>query len=346
MPRPLPDAREALNGRTVAVLGGSGFVGRHVCAALAAAGARLVRISRTARSGIRDGSTVVCLDPTVEGPRRLADVLAEARVEVLVNASGIVWGGSEQMTVANAGVVSLIVEALSDLVERPRLIQIGSAYEYGPAPHGTSTPEDHPAAPTSIYGRSKLHGTRTVLRAVAEHRLEAVVLRLSVAIGPGAPSRSLSGLVADHLAEGRPEIRLAPLRAYRDVVDIRDAADAVTAAARAPIDLVTGATINIGSGRATPMRELVDLLISVSGRPLRVVEESSARPVRADAPWQRLDISRARRCLGWSPRRTLEESLRDLLASVGVRDGPARCSSGGERGGTWTLGGPASAVHR
>jgi NDP-hexose 4-ketoreductase len=149
--------------------------------------------------------------------------------------------------------------------------------------------------------------------------------------GPGAPPGSLLGTVAAHLAAalagpGRPRpLRLAPLTARRDFVDARDVADAVVAAAYAD---VRGEAINIGRGEAVPVRRLAGRLIEVSGLAVAVAEEPAhAAPPggtggRSDAEWQELDISRAARLLGWHPRRTLDQSLRDLLAeavSRGVR---------------------------
>ncbi|WP_245667964.1 NAD-dependent epimerase/dehydratase family protein [Actinomadura macra] len=299
-------------GRRVVVLGASGFLGRHICAAFTAAGSRVTPVSRTAPGA-------VALDLSRDGRAGLARVLAGARV--VVNAAGAVWSGTEQeMAALNAGLVHRLTEVVTGLPERPRLIHLGSAYEYGPVPFGTSIPEDWPPAPTTPYGRTKLQGTRTVVRAAEERGVDGVVLRVSVVCGPGAPRSSLPGIVTEHLTAGRDELRLAPLLAHRDLVDVRDVADAVLAAASAP-ERVAGAIVNVGGGVAVPVRTLVDLLVALGGRPLRVVEEAASRDTRSDALWQLLDIKRARRTLRWSPRRGLAESMRDLLTAAGLPPG-------------------------
>ncbi|MFI1335858.1 NAD-dependent epimerase/dehydratase family protein [Streptomyces sp. NPDC020845] len=324
--RTAPDRGPGRTGGSVVVLGGTGFLGRHVCAAFAAAGADVVPFSRTARPAL-DNCGPARPDPLAPDTGALARLCADA--DIVVNAAGAVWGGTEQeMIEANTHLVDRLTRALATLPARPRLVQLGSAYEYGPTEPGAVTGEDHPPAPTTPYGRTKLAGTRAVLRAAAEQDIDAVVLRVSVACGPGAPPNSLPGIVAAHLAEGRGELRLAPLLAHRDLVDVRDVADAVVAAARAPAGQVTGTVVNIGSGRAVPVCTLVDLMISLSGRPLRIVEERTARGTRSDAPWQRLDVARARRVLGWAPRRSLEESLADFMAAAGVP--PARSRPTGQ----------------
>jgi NDP-hexose 4-ketoreductase len=297
---------EPLAGRPVLLLGASGFLGRHVHTALTGAGAQVVTVSRGT------------LDLRTADSGALAELCADTGATRVVNAVGAVWGGTEsEMEELNGALVARLTEAVASAPRRPRLVHLGSAYEYGPAEHGTTLTEDRAPAPATVYGRTKLRGTRHVLRA-AEDGLDAVVLRVSVACGPGAPRTSLPGIVADHLAAGHAELRLAPLRAHRDLVDVRDVADAVVAAAQAPTGRLAGRVVNIGSGRAVPVRSLVDLMVALGGRRVRVVEEAGRPVARSDAPWQRLDITRARDLLGWRPRRALEESLRDLLATVGV----------------------------
>ncbi|KAK1178074.1 NAD(P)-dependent oxidoreductase [Streptomyces sp. NBS 14/10] len=332
---------DALVGTPVLVLGGSGYLGRHICSAFTAAGARVVRVSRGGLNGDGtdgdgtdgDGCRSLRLDLTAAGPAELARLCADTGARVLVNAAGAVWGGGErQMAEANSGFVSRLTTAVAHLPDRPRLIHLGSAYEYGPAAPGTSIGEDWPTDPATVYGRTKLRGSQAVLRAAAEGSVAGTVLRVSVACGPGAPGNSLAGVVAAHLTAGHGELRLAPLRDHRDLVDVRDVADAVIAAAVAPVGAVTGAVVNIGSGRAVHVRRLVDLMIVLSGLPVRVVEDPALHRTRSDAAWQRLDIARARRLLGWAPRRTLQESLRDLLAAAGSPPAAVRTATAGGPG--------------
>ncbi|MFC4907538.1 NAD-dependent epimerase/dehydratase family protein [Actinomadura gamaensis] len=342
-----------MTARSIVVLGASGFLGRHVRAALTAAGDRVTPVSRRGPDGI---------DLVRAGRDELARLCAGA--DAVVNAAGAVWGGTgREMAELNADLVGRLVDVLTGLPRPPRFVQLGSAYEYGPTPLGVPVAEDWPPDPESVYGRTKLDGTRAVVRAVEDGGLDAVVLRVSVACGPGAPRVSLPGRVAAHLAAGGGELRLAPLRAHRDLIDVRDVADAVLAAVdrprspagpprrpmAAPDGLAVpgdpaGAVINIGGGSAVPVRALVDLMIALSGVPVRVVEDAGPPPDGADATgrtarsgvhWQCLDTGRARRTLGWAPRRTLAESMRDLLLAEGApvtgRPPAARAAAGRDR---------------
>jgi nucleoside-diphosphate-sugar epimerase len=327
--RPAPRHAQ-LNELPVLVLGASGHLGRHISAAFVAAGARVVRVTRgdtaapghDGRTGARDFSgEAVHLDLAAAEPADLTRLCTDAGAQVVVNAVGAVWQGTAaRMTELNAHLVNRLIDAVADVPQRPRFIQLGSAHEYGSAGPDDLIGEDWPAAPETAYGRTKLAGTRAVLHAVRAGRIDGVVLRVSVTCGPGAPLGSLPGTVAAALAAGDDVLRLTPLRAHRDLVDVRDVADAVVASASVPAGTVAEAeaVINIARGESVAVRELVDLMIACSGREVRVREGQPAQGNRSDALWQRLDISRARRLLGWAPRRTLPESVRDLLTAAGV----------------------------
>ncbi|MFJ3586844.1 NAD-dependent epimerase/dehydratase family protein [Streptomyces sp. NPDC090127] len=299
---------------TAVVLGGSGFLGQHIAAELRSTGRRVVSVSRTGDAGI---------DLTAdEGQHRFAELLAAERATLVVNAAGRAWRATEEdMVRGNAELVERLVAAVLAVPARPRLVQLGSVHEYGPGTRGTSTPEDHAAAPVTPYGRTKLRATESVARACADSGLEAVVLRVANVAGPGAPVGSLLRTVADQLVDvasgALSELRYGPLRAERDFVDVRDVADAVLAAADAPSEAVGGHVINIGRGEAVRARYLVDRLIALSGLAVPVVEETATTgaTARSDVEWQQLDIAKAHRVLGWKPARDLDTSLRDLLLS-------------------------------
>lgn len=298
------------------MLGGTGFIGRQVCAALSHAGYPVVAVSRHP-TPVRAARSVA-LNLSTAGPDGLEALLRKESPAVVVNAAGAVWGvGPDQLVASNVTLVHHLVTALSRVPGRPRLVHLGSAHEYGPVPPGAPVRESTPTRPTSPYGRTKLRGSREILAASRSGRVDAVVLRVVNVIGPGTPAGSLLGQVATALAaaarEGRPAVlRLAPLRARRDFVDVRDLADAVLAAARVP---AVEDTVNIGRGRAVSVRWLVRSLIAASGTPAEVVEAEDADVAvgrSAGIEWQQVDPSLARVRLGWSARYPLADSLRAL----------------------------------
>ncbi|GAA4227725.1 NAD(P)-dependent oxidoreductase [Actinomadura meridiana] len=298
-------------GLSVVVLGGTGFLGRHIHAAFAARGARVHPVSRTAP---------LCLDLLTTPPDELANLVEQTGADVVVNAAGRAWRSNEkEMAAGNAELVERLIAALSG--NPIRLVQLGSVHEYGAGAQDAATSEDHEPAPVTPYGRTKLQATQAVLHATSERNVDGVVLRLANVIGPGVPEGSLFGRVAADLAEAAragkaAELRLPPLRAARDLVDVGDAVTSVIAAATAPSHAVTGRVINVGRGEAVPMRDLIHRMVALSGLEIPIVEDAEGPPSRTDVAWQCLDIARAERLLGWRPRRTLDDSLRDLLAHV------------------------------
>jgi nucleoside-diphosphate-sugar epimerase len=301
----------------VMVLGGTGFLGSHICEAFHATGARVVCVSR---DGPGHGDTGpfrhIRLDLASAGVAQLGELVAGVAPEVVVNAAGLAVGATDrQLRAINAEFVDRLVAATP---RDTRLVQIGSSHEYGPDAPGSTTAESHPPAPLSVYGRTKLHGTRSALLA------GRVVLRVSNVAGPRAREDTLPAVVARRLAgiaagDGgdRPAaLRLAALRTWRDYVDVRDVAQAVLAAATAPAATVAGQVVNIASGAAVHVRTVVQRMIALGGVPVHLVEEPGAHLPREPMEWQRLDVSRARELLGWRPVRGLDESLADLLTAV------------------------------
>jgi len=184
--------------RRAVVLGGSGFLGRHVCDAFVAAGAEVIAVSR--RLDRLPGTRCVRLDVAETPPGTLRDLLAAAAPTVVVNAAGGVWGVSEEQQIAsNVTLVRNVVAAVAGLPRPARLIHLGSVHEYGPVAVGQPIDESTAPNPVDPYGRTKLIGSRHVLAACAAGRVDAAVLRVVNVTGPGAPAGSLLGRVAGQL---------------------------------------------------------------------------------------------------------------------------------------------------
>ncbi|MFI9721220.1 NAD-dependent epimerase/dehydratase family protein [Streptomyces sp. NPDC052396] len=265
------------------LLGGHGFVGRHIRAAW---GGEVTLMGRGVTAG---------------GERAMAELLREAKPSVVVNAAGAVWGADEEaMELSNAVLVEQLLAALAAVGGRtPRLVQLGTVHEH---------------AAVSDYGRTKLRATQAVLAATRQGLVSGMVLRLSNVVGPGLSELSLPGATAARLraaqGTGRPaELHLVARPERRDFIDVRDVTDAVLAAAGSDAEGV----VDICRGESVGIQAVLDILVAISGVPTEIVTDSGAGyPARGAAHTHEYDITAARELLGWRPRRGLADMLGDL----------------------------------
>ncbi|MGW6548535.1 NAD-dependent epimerase/dehydratase family protein, partial [Streptomyces massasporeus] len=244
---------------------------------------------------------------------QLAKALASAAPDTVVNCAGATGGDAVTLAEVNARGPAVLCAALREAAPAARLVHLGSAAEYGPGTPDTPVTESAATRPVGPYGATKLAGTV----AVTSCGLDAVVLRVGNPVGPGAPPTGLPGRIAALLREAGPGpaavLRLGDLSAHRDFVDVRDVARAVVLAATAsgPVPPV----LNVGGGRAVPVRDLVTSLAGLAGFRGRI-EEGAASPAgsarSAQVSWQCSDISAAEEALGWRPAHSLDDALAAL----------------------------------
>jgi nucleoside-diphosphate-sugar epimerase len=333
----------------VLLLGADGFIGRHVAERLLADPA----VQLTALG--RDDDCDVRFDLSEGSPGALSRFLEAIHPGVVINCAGAVRGGARDLVRHNTIAVATVCEALRRSRIGARLVQLGCAAEYGPAPSGSSTAEDAVPRPGGPYGVSKLAGTELVLGS----GLDAIVLRVFTPIGPGTPMGAPLGRLAEALRRamtvGEAELRLTGLAVQRDFVDVRDVARAVHAAGLSAAQGV----VNIGAGRAVRMREVAVMMANLAGYngvlreldepPQHVVIGAQSRgghtvstgvahgpghgyppgqaPTLTAPPpypdgcgiWQQADVRTARDRLGWRSRIALEESLADVWMEAACR---------------------------
>ncbi|MFE7134905.1 NAD-dependent epimerase/dehydratase family protein [Streptomyces sp. NPDC057638] len=299
---------------TTVVLGASGFIGRNVCAALAAEGWSVAAVVRR-DTELPPGCRPIRLDLADAATADLAALLAAERPRLVVNAAGSPWAVTDdQLTAGNVTLVARLVEAVQRLADPVRVVHIGSAYEYGNHPGAPRLAESLVCRPIGQYAQSKLAGTTVLTEAVAAGRIDAVVLRIGLSVGPHANRRSLLGGLAHQLAARPAALELPPIAGARDIIDSRDVADAVlraVAVEKAP------PVINIGTGVRVPLTDAVDTLVRVAGTTAAIVRSPGPVVSRShEEGAQPLDIDLARAELDWSPVRSLDDSLRALWESV------------------------------
>jgi mannose-1-phosphate guanylyltransferase len=302
----------------VLVVGGSGYVGGYVLDELSRRAGVEVTVLDRPSSPLTSFPTVE-LD-VVEGREpELRRILRRLQPTAVINCAGAVSGDLETLARANVWLVGLLTAAIAETAPRSLLVHVGSSSEYGECTPGTPVLETTCPRATGSYGLSKLAGTKTVLEAAASGQMRGVVLRVFNAIGPGAGLSTLTGRVLAELDRVQVEggsIRLGPLDAARDFVDVRDVASALVRAA-----LLTGnlrGVYNVGRGQAVSVRHLVNALCREARYAGPIDEELPGSRRSGGVSWQCADITRARNDLGWEPAFELADSVRSIIGARAV----------------------------
>ncbi|GLW01591.1 NAD-dependent epimerase/dehydratase family protein [Streptomyces lavendulae] len=302
----------------ILVLGRTGYLGAHVADRLGALpDVRVLDAGRSPGAGFG-------IDLAADRTERLVKTLAGAAPDAVVNCAGATGADPVTLAEVNSRGPAVLCAALREAAPQARLVHLGSAAEYGPGAFGVRVGESAATRPVTPYGATKLAGTVTV----ATSGLDAVVLRVGNPVGPGAPATGLPGRITALLREAGPDpaavLRLGDLSAYRDFVDVRDVARAVELAVTTPGPLQS--VLNISTGEATPVRELVHGLARRAGFRGRIEENAGGAPGSArsaDVSWQCSDVTAAERVLGWRPARQLDDMLASLWEAAPRSGSPA-----------------------
>jgi nucleoside-diphosphate-sugar epimerase len=204
-----------------------------------------------------------------------------------------------------------------------RLVHISSTAVYG-LPRQVPTGEDHPYAPVDTYSTAKADAERLAL----DHRGDGLVLpvlRPKTFLGPGR--MGLFSMLFQWADEGRHFPVLGDGGVRIQMLHVADLVDAVATVLRAPAE-VADDTYNVAAAEFGTLREDFQAVLDAAGHGRRVVglppaparaalgllERTGLSPVygrllhklRSDSY---VDIGKARRRLGFTPRRSNRDAI-------------------------------------
>jgi nucleoside-diphosphate-sugar epimerase len=284
-----------------------GFTGRYVACELEAAGYTVIGLAH-------DG------DPPREGVLRanLLDrdavrrAIDEARADVVVHLAAISFvahGDADEIYRVNVVGTRNLLAALADADAKPRSVVLASsANVYGNAAVEPIT-EDTPPAPANDYAVSKL-AMEYVARLWME-RLPITLVRPFNYTGVGQSEHFLIPKIVAHFRRGDKIIELGNTDVSRDFSDVRDVARAYAAiVAHAP----TAAVINVCSGTAHSLDEVLAMMARIAGYGIEV--RINPAFVRANEVKRLVGSNgRLREITGLAPSIRLEDTLRWMYAA-------------------------------
>jgi UDP-glucose 4-epimerase len=315
----------------ILVTGGAGYIGSHVVLALRAADWPVIVLDDLS-TGRRDAvpADVPLVVGDVGDRGLLAQLFERQRIRAVLHFAGSVQVAESirqplayyrNNTLNSQCLMEACVAAGSDA-----LVFSSTAAVYG-NPARVPVAEDAPTEPLNPYGRSKLMTEQILRDAEAAHGLRHLILRyFNVA---GADPLGRAGLAtpgATHLLKVACEAALGrrpavPLfgddyptpdgTCVRDFIHVSDLADAHLKALGHLLGGGSSRTLNCGYGRGYSVRQVLDTVARVSGRPLTITP-AARRP--GDAALVVAAAERIRHELGWQPRYDdLEQIVRDAL---------------------------------
>jgi len=312
---------EFYRGKAVAVCGGGGFLGSHLVEDLLRVGAR-VRVIQRSRPEKRLGH---CLDQVefVSADLTSPDECRRSLqgIEIVCNTAsqtgGIQYNSAHPgLTFQANALIGLNLLEAARLEGVERFVLTSSACVY-PREAPVPTPEEfgfagEPEQTNLGYGWAKRMEELGARFYSEEYRMKIAVVRLTNLYGPRdhfdpTVSTIVAALIRKILeAESTLEV-WGSGRQTRSFLYVKDASRALLDAGE---HYVTADPVNIGSGEEVTIRELVDLLIQVTGRRLSPRYDSAAP---AGQPRKSVDVAKARRVLGWRPYYSLTDGLRETI---------------------------------
>jgi len=280
----------------IVVTGGAGYIGRHICRALGKADVVVLDDLRN--------SSRAALPPKVP---MIEEELSKAKFDWSAVKAVIHCAGSSDVaqSVRDPGLYwrnNLAAAAtFFEGVRGKTVVFSSTAAVYG-EPVSLPISEDHLKVPTNPYGHTKL----AMEQMLKDYGARLTVLRYFNAGGDDEDHRVETHLIPNVV---RAALSGMPMTVFGDGSNIRDFVHVDDLARAHVLALEVPGTYNLGSGSWKTVLEVIEVARRVTGKRIEVVFEP-ARP--GDPKSLVADISRAQRCLGWSPTHSLE----DMIAST------------------------------
>lgn len=302
-----PDSR-------ILVTGASGFVGSRLLRRLSTTPAEVLGLAPPHGGGA--GFAAVDLFDR----NALSDLVADFRPTAVVHLAAISSVGDRSTRADSVWGVNFegtcrLYEAVRTSAEPVRFIFASSAEAYGRQFNRGPLDEESPLEPLSSYARTKA-ASEYYLRDMATEEFPVVALRLFNHTGAGQDERfvlpSFAAQFARAIKSGGETITVGNLDSVRDFSDVSDVLEAYVAVLESDYRGKTFEVYNVGSGRAVPIRTIIDVLNENVGRHLETkYDVSRGRP--SDIPRAEGIFDKFRDRYGWVAKVPFEKTIKDVL---------------------------------
>lgn len=296
----------------VLIIGGGGFIGKHIVNALQEDHVRTVIFDINIKT---DLSTENCefICGAIDNIELVENVIKKKRITHVIHLVSTTLPKSSNDNIEydlSSNVIATI--KLLDLCVKYSISKVlfmsSGGTIYGP-PQSVPVIEDHATDPICSYGISKLTIEKYLRLYKHLYGLDFVVLRAANPYGPGQNPMTSQGVIANFIHKMHTN---QPLEVWGDGSIVRDYFDVRDLAQLSKIALMStvSGVFNAGSGRGVSIDELIDLLSIVGGITPKVVYKEQRL---VDVPVIILNCEAAKVSFGWCANTPLQVGINDYI---------------------------------
>lgn len=304
------------------VTGAGGFIGSHLTAALAKAGARVTALlhydSRPHWGNLEFLPREILERIEITG----GDIADPHGVREWVKDKDIVFHLGALISIpysyiapaayyqTNAMGTLNVLEACRR-AGTPRIVHTSTSEVYGTA-QTVPISETHPLCAQSPYAASKIAADKAAESYHRSFDLPVVTVRPFNTYGPRQSARAVVPTIVSQVLSDSADIHLGSLDPRRDLTYAPDTARGLMLAGVIPG--AEGETINLGAGSDVSIGELVEMVFEAAGiRKNIICDPQRVRPAASEVMRLLSDNRKARDLLGWTPETSLPDGLRETV---------------------------------
>lgn len=307
-------------GKRVLVTGAGGFIGSHLCEALVERGAEVTAMIRyTARADwgnleflpdAKKAALKVVAGDIADGYFVGRQVAGQDTVFHLAALIGIPYSYVAPVSYINTNVTGTVnvLEAARQHAIR-RVVHTSTSETYGTARY-TPIDEKHPLQGQSPYSASKISADMMAESYFRSFATPVATIRPFNTYGPRQSARAVIPTIITQALAAK-EIKLGTLSPVRDMTFVKDTAEGFIKIAEA--DAALGKITNVGYGKGLTIGDLAQKILGLMNvtKPIRT-EAERQRPEASEVFELICDNTQAKQ-LGWEPRYSLDEGLRQTI---------------------------------
>lgn len=297
------------------IIGGGGFIGSHLCETLLAEKHEVTVFDREEAPNLerlRQIGAVLSIGDFFN-PEDLRRSLENQDVIFHLLSTTVPQTSNEDpaydVETNVIGTLRLLDEARKAHIKKVILASSGGTV-YG-IPQEIPIKENHPTDPTCSYGITKLAIEKYLHLYWTLYGLDYCILRLANAYGERQRPTATQGVIPVFLERALQNDEIIVWgdgSVMRDYIFVTDISHALVKALTFSGEIKV---FNIGSGQGHSLRDLIHIIETVTGRPMKV-KYTDGRAF--DVPISVLDISRAKNYLNWTPTTSLFEGITRMYA--------------------------------